>query len=338
MRRLVWIGRYRGTSGFAIATRQYILALQKYTKNLCIAPLEVLEDNDPFIALQQPISDEDFRVVNHLPTTDPEAQAYLSVWEYDRIPEEWVDIFNRAQLILTQSRYCQQIFAKQIQHPGKIHLIPYILTDNFSPIGPKNRIYSTEFCVFGSIFEWIPRKTPELLIRSFIEEFSQNEPVRLVLRTNIPGVDLQKKIYSEYKDTRIRVIESPIGEIAAFYRGLDAYISCTAGEGFGQTMAEAMACGIPTIASRHGGQLDFMNDSNSWLVDVEDWSPALDMPGCRWKLPKVAKIRKAMREVYSLWINRSDSPRVSEGLNVRSQFNAIQVGERLWAILSPFLE
>ncbi len=55
MRRLVWIGRYRGTSGFAIATRQYVLALQKYTKDLAIAPLEVLEDTDPLLSLQTSI-------------------------------------------------------------------------------------------------------------------------------------------------------------------------------------------------------------------------------------------------------------------------------------------
>jgi glycosyltransferase involved in cell wall biosynthesis len=31
-------------------------------------------------------------------------------------------------------------------------------------------------------------------------------------------------------------------------------------------MAEAMAMGIPVIASGYSGNLDFMDDSNSWLV------------------------------------------------------------------------
>ena len=31
-------------------------------------------------------------------------------------------------------------------------------------------------------------------------------------------------------------------------------------------MAEAMACGVPTIASNYSGNLEFMNNDNSWLV------------------------------------------------------------------------
>ena len=110
-----------------------------------------------------------------------------------------------------------------------------------------------------------------------------------------------------YDDPRIHVIAEPIPDITTFYKDINAYISCTAGEGFGQTMAEAMACGIPTIASNHSGNLEFMNESNSWLVEVEDWSPAQPEQQYQWRLPKIESIQKAMREVVNLWQQKKTS-------------------------------
>jgi glycosyltransferase involved in cell wall biosynthesis len=47
----------------------------------------------------------------------------------------------------------------------------------------------------------------------------------------------------------------------------DAYISMHRSEGFGLTMAEAMYLGKPTIATGYSGNIDFMNVSNSYLLD-----------------------------------------------------------------------
>ncbi len=46
----------------------------------------------------------------------------------------------------------------------------------------------------------------------------------------------------------------------------DCYVSLHRSEGFGFTMAEAMALGKPVIATAYGGNLDFMTDENSYLV------------------------------------------------------------------------
>jgi hypothetical protein len=60
---------------------------------------------------------------------------------------------------------------------------------------------------------------------------------------------------------------------AAEYHGLidacDAYASLHRAEGFGLTIAEAMALGKPTIATGYSGNLEFMNDGNSYLVPGE---------------------------------------------------------------------
>jgi glycosyltransferase involved in cell wall biosynthesis len=66
-----------------------------------------------------------------------------------------------------------------------------------------------------------------------------------------------------------------------------------------------MACGLPTIASKHGGNLEFMNDDNSTLVTVGEEEAvgynSLEPTVTPWmthRPPVVKYIRQAMRLVY----------------------------------------
>ena len=67
----------------------------------------------------------------------------------------------------------------------------------------------------------------------------------------------------------VRVIAQklPADEIPRLYAAADAYVSASRGEAWGRPYMEAMAMGLPTIGTRFGGNLEFMSDANSWLVD-----------------------------------------------------------------------
>jgi glycosyltransferase involved in cell wall biosynthesis len=58
------------------------------------------------------------------------------------------------------------------------------------------------------------------------------------------------------------------------FAAADCYVLFTRGEGFGLPYAEAAACRMPVIATRYSGQTDFLDDENSYLVDIDGFSKA----------------------------------------------------------------
>jgi glycosyltransferase involved in cell wall biosynthesis len=73
-------------------------------------------------------------------------------------------------------------------------------------------------------------------------------------------------------------------------------------EGFGLTMAEAMALGKPTIATGYSGNLEFMSPDNSYLVG---WREGTVPAGCRpyreglkWAEPDLDEAASLLRRVY----------------------------------------
>jgi len=338
MKHLVWVGHFRGYSGFATATRSYVRAFMRHYPDVMIAPLAALTPSDSFAPLVNEVPNHAFELVHHHPTTDPEADAYFSVVEYDRVLPEWEPLLENAKVVFTQSEYCRRIFEKVVKDPGKIHVVPYILPPGIPPHGRPPRIFPKDKFVVGSVFEWIPRKVPQLLIQAFIEEFRVSEPAMLVLRTyNVPVGEFERILQSLEGNKNIQVLQDPIPELGVFYRSLDCYISCTAGEGYGQTLAEAMACGIPTIGSRHSGNLDYMTDENSYLVDVGDWSPSVENPRQRWKLPKINSMREALRAVFEIWVKKGVNPRAQRAKSLRKRLVPWRASRVLWQALKPFL-
>lgn len=60
-------------------------------------------------------------------------------------------------------------------------------------------------------------------------------------------------------------------EIAEIYGRCDCFVLVSAIETFGVVFVEAMAAGLPVIATRCGGPEDFVNEKNGILVDVDNY-------------------------------------------------------------------
>jgi glycosyltransferase involved in cell wall biosynthesis len=64
----------------------------------------------------------------------------------------------------------------------------------------------------------------------------------------------------------------PEEQLPILYNMSNCFILPSRGEGFGLPYIEAGACEIPVIATRCGGQMDFLTDDNSYLIDIEGFN------------------------------------------------------------------
>ena len=159
---------------------------------------------------------------------------------------------------------------------------------------------------FHSGFE---RKNPEGIIEAFLEAFpSGNEKVTLLFKTlhadNYPKSKDKLKEIIKKDPKRIIWLDTTLTkeELASITNAIDCYISLHRSEGLGLTMAEAMYLGKCVIATSYGGNLAFMNNENSILIDYskvtikDDFGPY--KKGQIWAEPDIDEAAKYMRALY----------------------------------------
>ncbi len=265
---------------------------------------------------------------------NPGMTAYVgyTVFETDSIPEAWIEPCNDMDEIWVPSRFNVETFYRAGVRREKLHVIPH----GFDPkqyrpsetrpldISEKRKGFS-----FLSIFEWTHRKGWDVLIKAYLEEFSGAEDVRLILRTYQGGgvVSREKRPvidqlidyihelgYDPEKIPDIEFIDRmiPSEQMPALYMAADAYVMPTRGEGWGIPFTESMLMQVPVIATRWSGHTEFMNDENSYMIDINGlvpvgWEQVVDSPfykGHCWADPSVEHTRAQMRHVFE---NRAEA-------------------------------
>ncbi len=204
--------------------------------------------------------------------------------------------------------------------------------------------------VFDS-FSFVQRKNPLGAIAAFRTAFPDDPQVRLVLKTHNRrrvGDPAQVAIWEEVdrliaRDGRITLIDETLlrGEAMRLLQGADACLSLHRSEGWGFGMIEAMALGVPVVASGYSGNLAFCADDTAWLVPVREVEVASGdyifvRPGQRWGEPDLAAAARILRRV------RAD-PHEARRRAVRAlgrlqaEFTPAAIGTRMAARLAPYL-
>merc|ERR1719174_204771 len=88
-------------------------------------------------------------------------------------------------------------------------------------------------------------------------------------------------------------------ELPLLYKAATAMVMPTRGEGWGRPHVEAMAMGLPLIATNWSGPTAFMTPENSYPLRIDGLSVIPDGPfaGHRWAEPSVKHLRELLRRV-----------------------------------------
>jgi glycosyltransferase involved in cell wall biosynthesis len=234
------------------------------------------------------------------------------VWETENFPEQWLSAVESFDQIWTPSQYSADSIGSTI---GKVvKVLPYTLNWELMLAAKGDRQYfklPEDALLFGflcdprSSFE---RKNIAGLISAFNKSFKHDDNAYLVIkihgRYGSGSYDFER-LKVENKNERVIFVYGDFdrAETFSFIKSLDVYVSLHRSEGFGLTLAEAMALGVPVIASNYSGNLDFMSSQNSFLIET----PAVQTdrafgpyaPGTIWGDPNIEAASDMMRQMLN---------------------------------------
>ena len=266
-------------------------------------------------------------ITNCIPTlAEPDPGAAINIlrttFETRRVPDEWLPQLQRFDELWVMSHYNREAFIRSGVAPEKVRVLSGCLDAELyqrPPISLQLPAACHGRKVFLSVFDWQRRKGWDVLLRSYVREFTAAEGAALLLKVT-RGHGHPRDLVIEQIDSFLRGLgtslaqrpdivfwDAPLsaGEMIALYHRVDVFVLPTRGEGLGRPFMEAMACGLPVLGTASTGNADFMSSANSLVVasacTAVDEAAAREIPvfrGHEWYEPSGESLRNGFRRLF----------------------------------------
>ncbi len=339
---VVWSGPAFNASGIALESRRFVLNLaqdmpiylrpagnydEKFVSGLDRSELDALAS---LVRLPSSAYISVLNMPAYAFEKDPEAVYNVgrTVFETDRLSAEWVSRCNLMDEVWVLTEFNAESFRKSgVNVP--LFIVPAGIDSNFYRPGfPPVYIPGRRGFAFLSVFQWAFRKGWDVLLKAWADAFSPGDDVCLIVRSvhekgTGPNVETRIKNYLQLIGRSIDEVapiivlgeQVPEPRMPGLYTAADAFVLPSRGEGWGHPYMQAMSCGIPVIGAGWGGNLSFMNERNSYLIEINGLEPLderMEMPfseGHLWADPSTEHTSFLMKHVFS---NRQEAKRKAQ--------------------------
>lgn len=204
----------------------------------------------------------------------------FGIWNYETtvLPTAFAKYYRCVDKVLPSSNFSKKVFTdngmpedKQVMIPHGIHL------DRFQNLGKYPLKTKKKYKILCNIAQPHLRKNIPGLFRAWGKAFTKADDVCLVLKISRkspnPMFDVNfNEYYNSFKKdfknhAEIEIIDTFITDIETLYNSCDVVWTMSHAECFWMPGLEAFAANKIVVAPRYGGQLDYMNDDNSILIE-----------------------------------------------------------------------
>ena len=297
--RVAFYGPWNYDNGLGFAARGTIAALQRSGARLNLHPIKkpfhIHRPLAPAVDIVDFTGDADVAIIQLNPDswfllTDEQRDAIRRagrrvgywVWEMGHIPPEWRADFGSVDRIWAPSHYCAELFTGE--EGARVDVIPHavplpaaqpvdrdaVLARFSVPAGRRVILYIFD----GS--SYLVRKNPHALVRAFAASGLGEQGWTLLLKTKHlmdrpdDGIAF-KRLAESVADVVLVDCNLTIGGLEELVAAADIYASPHCSEGFGLTIAEAMAAGRPVVATDFGGSTDHLDGTTGYPVKARRW-------------------------------------------------------------------
>jgi glycosyltransferase involved in cell wall biosynthesis len=229
------------------------------------------------------------------------------MWETPEFPQSRRRFFDYVDEVWVPSGFCRDAVARS--SPVPVLSMLHALKPPESEPGPPRETLGLPRSAFVYLFAFdvqslVERKNPFALIRAFRQAVRRGDDAILVLKLLNASPHLATELREAAGDARLIVIDRLMTrpELNALLSACDCYVSLHRAEGFGLTLAEAMARGKPVIATGYSGNIEFMTEDNSFPVRYElttlDRNIDPFLRGSVWAEPDIPHAAALMRQVF----------------------------------------
>ncbi|MCU1462940.1 MAG: Family 2 glycosyl transferase [Acidimicrobiales bacterium] len=333
-RRLLWRSILRPYEGYGVVGRALLRAVADEGVEITVVP-EGNQSPAGFEQFHQPVDNWGCLAFHYTYFEPVESLACdrvvaYTMWESTEVPDETIEDLNRAStLVCVPCAQNVEMFRESgLRVP--IAVLPHgVDTKRFPLIERPAR----ETFTFGTFGDLTVRKGYDVLLKAFINEFRHEDDVRLMFKS----VGFVPDLVSN--DPRISMANGRADddEIVGFLSHLDAFVLPSRGEGFGLCGIEAMATGLPTVATNWGGPADYLDPVDSLplscrLVRVDGaWAHQTQFFG-QWAEPDVEHLQALMRWLYEHPAEAADMGRRAS-LRVHTEWTWQRAARRLVNLL-----
>jgi FkbM family methyltransferase len=267
-----------------------------------------------------------------------------NVWETTKYPDHFFNNLKKFDQVWVPSEWQKACTISQGIPSHKVKVVPEgVDTTMFKPLSQDTNFPEGRPFRFVVVGRWEYRKSTKEIIKAFIDTFSEDENVELILNVENPYstdncLDTQERLDKfGLKHSCIKVLTHLSKEdYVTLLQTADVFVSCARSEGWNLPLIEAMACGTPSVYSNWGAQLQFAEGKGipvsitgevpAAVVNDESWNPNTPGNFCE---PDFKTLGIRLREVYDKYeIEKKYALMDSE--KIRTQFtwkNAAKIAQ-----------
>ena len=250
--------------------------------------------------------------------------------ETDRCNPAWLDSINSMSLVIVPSEFTKRSFLNTGNVTTPIIVIPESFPDEMlsEEKGELDLELKTNFnfLVFGQLTGSgvdNDRKNIPYTIKWLTETFAGNEDVGIIIKTNL-GAQTQldklnvsnimarvaKEIRLNSFGPKLYLLHGDMTnlELKSLYKNekIKALVSLTHGEGFGLTLLEAAACGLPILATDWSAHTEFLSlgkyiqiPSNIEKIHESRVDNQIFMKNAQWAMPNEEMAKQKFSKFYT---------------------------------------